>query len=112
MYIGTIVEESLKDNRILNNLNIKNVLISNADDPADRWHLYKVEVSEDQAVQLASALKPNKWYMHFWQDDDVIAVFPNATFRFKHSNKSTWDTAIQHGQSLNIPVEQLDFIID
>ena len=58
MYIGTIVEESLKDNRILNNLNIKNVRISGEENPVDRWHLYKVEVSEDQVVQLASELKP------------------------------------------------------
>lgn len=112
MYIGTIVEESLKDSRILNDLSIKNVRISNAENPKDRWHLYRVEVSEDQATQLASELKPEKWYMHFWQDDDVIAVFPDATFRFKHSDKSTWSEAIHHGQSLDIPIEQLDFIID
>lgn len=112
MLQGTIVEESLKDNRILNSFVIKSVRISSAQNPADRWHLHRVEVSEEQIKTLATALKPEKWYMHFWQGDDVIAVFPNAMFKFKHSDNATWSDAIQHGLSLKIPIEQLDFIID
>ena len=50
--------------------------------------------------------------MHFWQDNDVIAVFPDAIFRFKHSDKSTWKPAVEHGLSIKIPEEQLDFVID
>lgn len=112
MYEGTIVEESLKDNRFLNSLNIQNVRISNADNPADRWHLYKVLIYESQLSQLSKELKLEKWYMHFWNGDDVVAVFPDKTYSFKHSDKSTWDDAIKHGLLLGIPLEQLDFIIE
>lgn len=50
--------------------------------------------------------------MHFWNADDVIAVFSNKLFRFKHSDKSTWNEAIEYGKSLGIPKEQLDFVIE
>jgi hypothetical protein len=41
-YKGTIVEESLVDNRILNGLEIIDFKISDDENPADRWHLYTV----------------------------------------------------------------------
>jgi hypothetical protein len=111
-YEGTIVEESLLDNRILNGLEILGVHISSAEAPEDRWHLYKVAVSEDDIESLAKQLKPEHWYMHFWSGDDVIAVFPSKTFKFIHSDKTTWQPAIEYGRSISIPEEQLDFIID
>jgi len=111
-YEGTIVEEGLKDNRILNDLQIVNVRISAAEAPEDRWHLYKVLVSEGDIEFLATQLKPELWYMHFWHEDDVVAVFPNKTFRFKHSDKSTWLPAVEYGKSIGIPTEQLDFVVD
>lgn len=46
-YKGTIVEESLEDNRILNDIDI---------------------------------IKSGKWYMHFWNGNDVIAVFKYGVF--------------------------------
>lgn len=111
-YTGTIVEESLKDNRYLNKLSIAGLKISSTDIAADRWHVYKVLISEDQITEIANQLKPEKWYMHFWRGDDVIAVFPGRTFRFKHSDTSTWGDAIAYGKSINIPEGQLDFLID
>lgn len=109
-YIGTIVEESLEDNRILNDLKIVSFRISKDDNPADRWHLYGVEVSEEEIDKLKREIK-DKWYAHFWKGDDVIAVFKDKKFAFKHSDKETWKTAIEYGLSLGIPAEQLDFVI-
>ena len=111
-YQGTIVEESLLDNRYINNLTVLAVRISGTEDPKDRWHLYKVSIAEDAIAALAHQLKPQKWYMHFWNGDDVIAVFPAKTFRFKHSDRVTWQPAIDYGKSLNIPEEQLDFLVE
>lgn len=111
-YDGTVVEESLLDNRFLNKLEVLGVHISSAEVPENRWHLYKVKVSEDDIASLATQLKPKHWYMHFWNGNDVIAVFPGKTFRFKHSDKATWESAIEYGKSIDIPEEQLDFIVD
>jgi len=112
MYTGTIVEESLNDNRLLNSLEIKSVKISSADNKQDRWHLYKVYVSKEQISKLSHELKSEKWYMHFWNGDDVIAVFPNKAFSFSYSDKNTWSEAVKHGLDLGIPAEQLDFVIE
>ena len=50
--------------------------------------------------------------MHFWNGDDIIAVFPGKTFRMQHSDQSAWTEAIEYGKSINIPEEQLDFIVE
>lgn len=108
---GTIVEESLKDNRFLNELTITNFRISNNENPSSRWHLYGVTISEDQIQRLAQELKSG-WYAHFWQGRQVIAVFENKIFHFDYDQPDTWTEAVEYGLSLGIPREQLDFPID
>ena len=110
-YKGIIVEESLNDNRIMNDLNIIGFRISKDENPADRWHLYTVLVSHENIERLSNNIKP-KWYMHFWKDREIIAVFYGKTFEFNYDDKSSWTPAIQYGLSTGIPGEQLDFIID
>lgn len=112
IYCGTIVEESLKDSRFLNELEILSVRISAAEKPEDRWHLYKVLVSQKQIQQLAEQLKPEKWYAHFWDDTIIYAVFPGKTFEMSRVDKTTWQSAINYGLSLDIPAEQLDFLVE
>lgn len=111
-YKGTIVEESLLDNRLLNDFKIKKVRISSAEQPEDRWHLYEVEATPEQIDELAAQLKPTGWYTHFWQGDDVTVVFPNKKFEIKYSDHRTWNEAIAYGEGIGISTEQLDFKID
>lgn len=111
-YKGTIVQESLIDDRQLNNFETIKFKVTNDEKFEDRWHLFTVMALEEDIKKLASNLKPAKWYAHFWNGDDVIAIFPNKTFNFKHSDKSTWKDAIEYGKSLGIPEEQLDFLIE
>lgn len=111
-YLGTIVEESLRDNRFLNELEVLSVQISGAEMPENRWHLYRVRLTEGQVNKLANQLKPEKWYAHFWDDTTIYAVFPGKTFEMSRQVKTTWQSAVGFGLSLNIPLEQLDFLID
>lgn len=110
-YKGTIIQESLVDDRQLNDLEIVGFKVTNEDKPEDRWHLFTVMASEENIKKLASNLKPEKWYAHFWNEDDVIAIFPDKTFNFKYSDKSTWAEAVEYGKSINIPEDQLIFEI-
>ncbi len=110
-YTGTIIEESLIDNRIVNTLRIVSMRISDDADPAARWHLYTVQVTRDDMARLAPAIRPGTWYMHFWRGNDIIAVFRDATFEFKLDQHSTWQPAIEHGRSLGIPDVQLNFVV-
>lgn len=111
-YRGTIVEESLLDNRLINSFKVNKFRISNAEEPENRWHVYEVEATQTQIDELATRLKPAGWYTHFWHGDDVIVVFPGRKFEIKHSIQETWKDAITYGESLGIPVEQLDFRVD
>lgn len=110
-YEGIIVEESLEDNRILNDFKIVDFRISKEENPTDRWHLYTVQVSEEEIVLLSKSIKP-KWYMHFWKGRNVIAIFKDKKFEFNFDDKSTWKPVVEYGLSLGIPEEQLDFPID
>ncbi|MFY9493441.1 MAG: DUF3850 domain-containing protein [Minisyncoccia bacterium] len=111
-YLGTIVEESLEDSRVLNDFHILNVRITNNNNPAERWHLHKVEATLEQLQKLSSVLKPERWYAHFWSGDEMIVAFRDKTFIQKVSNRSTWEPAIQYGLSVGIPEEQLDFLTE
>lgn len=111
-YKGTIVQESLIDDRQLNDFEVIKFKVTDDEKPENRWHLFTVVALEEDIKKLASNLKPEKWYAHFWNGDDVIAIFPNKTFNFKHSDKSTWMEAVNYGKSLGIPEEQLDFLIE
>jgi len=110
-YKGIIVEESLLDNRILNDLEIIKVEISKEENPEDRWHLYTVKVSEEDINKLDKNIKP-KWYMHFWKEKSVIVIFKDKRFNFSYDNKFEWAPIIDYGLSIGIPKEQLDFPID
>lgn len=111
MYKGTIVEESLNDNRVINDFKIIGFRISKDENPADRWHLYTVSVTHEDIARLSENIKP-KWYMHFWKDRKVIAIFHGKKFEFNYDDKSSWVPAVEHGLSIGIPKEQLDFLID
>ena len=56
-YKGTIVEESLVDNQLLNNFKINKVRISSAENPEDRWHLYEVEATPEQIDECHGPIK-------------------------------------------------------
>lgn len=111
-FTGTIIEESLEDNRILNELEIVSFRISDSENSADRWHLYTVKVSKEEIEKLSKYLKNGRWYMHFWENRDVVAVFKDKIFRFNYDDKSTWKPAVDYGLSVGIPIEQLDFLIN
>ena len=107
-YQGTIVEESLVDNRILNKLKIKSIRITGEENPNNRWHLYRVEIEKNEMDWLKNEIKEG-WYMHFWKGEEVIALFKGKMFEFYHDKKESWKKVIDYGLSVGIPREQLDF---
>jgi hypothetical protein len=107
-YKGIVIEESLENIRLINQLEVIKVEISK-EEPV--WHMYTVNVSMKDIEKLSRAIKQG-WYMHFWKGRIVIAIFKNKKFEFDYDNKSTWKNVINYGLSLGIPKEQLDFPID
>lgn len=111
-YTGTIIEESLDDNRIINDLDVTKVHITDDANPRDRWHLYTIKASLEDIEKLSHNIKSGKWYMHFWLGTKIVAVFKDKSFEFDYNNKGSWQPAIEYGLSLDIPREQLDFVIE
>lgn len=108
MYKGTIIENSLSSKEIL-----KKVRIDKTWQDGD-WTLHDVFLDEDQIPELSRSLDNGPWYIHIWYQgkDDVKVIYKDKIFDIKFSDKSTWTDAVEHGKTLGIPEEQLDFPID
>ena len=105
---GIIIENSLKDPNVLNDVEIVRSWEEGS------WKLHEVHVSKEQAERFSDYLAEGLWYVHFWEpgNDDVFVVYKDKSFTIKHSDKSTWTDAVEHGKSMGIPDEQLDFLIE
>ncbi len=110
-YKGIIIEESLEDNRAINNLEVIKIRISSALRREDRWHLYTILVLEKDIKELTRQIKQG-WYAHFWQGSKVVVIFQGKRFAFDHNNREACKPAVEYGLSLGIPKEQLDFPIE
>lgn len=108
MYKGTIVENSLADKSILQELQIVGTR------RAGDWVLHDVLVDASKVADISGYLDSGPWYVHLWQPgkDGVKVIFRNAIFEISRSDRSTWTDAIAHGRSIGIPERQLDFVVD
>jgi hypothetical protein len=104
---GTIIENSLRDKSILEQLTITRTWFEGD------WVLHDVETNEEQVLLIQNFLNDGPWCVHFWEqgNDEVIVVFKDKIFRIAYSNKDSWKEAIAYGRSLGIPEKQLDFVI-
>jgi hypothetical protein len=108
IYTGTIVEQSLTDLSVLDDIKILKTTVS----PNAGWRMHVVEITYEQIKNVSKFLEPTKWYAHFWSGDDMVVVYPNKLFRQSVSDKSSWKAAINYGLNIGIPIEQLDFLVD
>lgn len=106
---GCIVEESLDDNRVLNNLETVAVRITQEENSEQRWHIYNALLTEDDIERIHPHLKQG-WYLHVWNEKIMIILFKGKKFMVDANDKKTWKKAIDYGLSCDIPEEQLDFI--
>ena len=110
-FIGRIIEESLDDNRLVNDLQILKVEITSAPDPEKRLHIYSVAADKNEIEKIWIHLKKGG-FMHFWKGDNITVYFSGKKFDIFGRYKSTWSSAIEYGKSMGIPEEQLDFPIE
>ena len=111
-YKGAIVEESLEDMSILSDFDIIETTVTDDENPDDRWHIHKVWADKEQIEKLSKYIKPAKWYTHFWNDaGEIIVVYRDKVFSF-HGDEVGRREAVDYGLSVDIPLEQLDFLIE
>jgi hypothetical protein len=105
---GCIVEESLDDNRVLNDIEVVKVRITPEEKRGERWHIYNSLLSKSDIDRIHPHIKQG-WYMHFWKDGKMIVLFKEKRFLVDAKDKSTWNEAIAYGLSIKISKEQLNF---
>jgi hypothetical protein len=112
MYHSIIIEESLKNPKVLENYKILRTRFS----PKNKWHLHIVEISEplEKAIkEIQEAMLAEKpYYFHIYNEGrTLIIVFKDKVFYLDPNDESTWREAREYGaKKLDIPPKQLDFI--
>src|SRR3989344_878928 len=104
VYNGVIIEESLEDKSVLQDLKILETKIEpvteNHKTPwVAQWTLHTVEVPEERAGEIAEKLSQALDSEHAWYAD----------FKNDRSSKEQYDEATKYGLTLGIPDYQLDF---
>src|SRR3972149_1550740 len=118
-YTGVIIEESLEDKSVLQNLKILETEIEPVTEDhktpwIKQWTLRTVEVPEERAGEIAEKLSQaldsqHAWYADFKSDTTHFIIFRNKVFKIDRSSKEQYDAATAYGLTLGIPDYQLDF---
>lgn len=117
---GVIIEESLIDNSVLNDVNIISTKVEPVTEHhktpwVKQWTLYTVEVPEEKAAEVADKIskaldKDHDWYADFKSDTEHYVIYTGKVFHITNrTDKKQYDEATQYGISIGIPDYQVDF---
>ena len=116
---GTIIEESLSDKSVLDDIKITATRVSPVTEEEQtpwlkQWTLHTIEVPEQDAEKIAGKLSKaletqHEWYIDFKNADWHYIIFRDKVFKVNRSNKEEYEGVTKHGVSLGIPDYQLDF---
>lgn len=119
-YRGIMIEESLDNPSILNDIKIIRTQIE-AVTPKHKtpwinyWTMHEIEVADDKAKEIADRLSlaldahHSSWYADFKNDEQHYIVFHGKVFVIDRTHPEQYEEAIRYGVSLGIPGKQLDF---
>jgi len=112
-YRGIIIEESLRDRRVLQSLRVLDTRIETW---VSQWTLHTVEIPDEAAAvvaeQLSQALdatQAGSWYADFKNQTTHYIIFRNRVFRIDRHSPQAYEAPRQYGMALGIPEYQLDF---
>ncbi|OGY93449.1 MAG: hypothetical protein A2406_00865 [Candidatus Komeilibacteria bacterium RIFOXYC1_FULL_37_11] len=118
-YKGVIIEESLEDTGVIKTIKVVSTKIENVTEKhrtpwVKTWTKYNVEISEEQADDVATILSQSldskhDWYADFKNDTFHYIIFKNRIFKINRSKKEEYDEATKYGIFLGIPDYQVNF---
>lgn len=118
---GTIIEESLEDRSVLNNVKITSTRISEVTEKHQtpwikQWTLHKVEINPDKIQVVAEKISKSldkdhvhSWYADFKDGDTHYVIYRDKIFKIDMTKKEEYREATQYGLALGIPSYQIDF---
>jgi hypothetical protein len=108
-YYGIVIEQSLADPAFAETLDV----VYRKPDPNGSWVFLLVRIAPErlsgelERIRLA-LVDDQPWYAHFFSDEQIAVVFADAVIQMT-TDVASWRPAIDHGITLGIPIEQLDF---
>ena len=121
MYTGTIIQESLVDQLILDKLHVTRTVVEEATPRHNTpwvkaWILHTVEIEEEDADKWAEWLSKNidnshdhPWYVDYKNEKYHYVIFPGKIFKIERKNKEQNKKAVNYGLAVGIPEYQLDW---
>ena len=117
---GVIIEESLEDKAILDDMKILSTNIEPVTDEhktpwVKQWTLHDVEVSAEKASDIAGKISTaldheHNWYADYKTDTEHYVIYRDKVFHITdRSDKKQYDEATAYGVSIGIPAYQVDF---
>ena len=120
MFIGLIIRESLENDMILNDRNVKIIRIEkwNIGERAAKfqpkiWNAMFIEGKEEKIETIVEKISKSilpKWYANVSNDTTEYVIFHEKIFKHKKGDKNDAKEAISYGKSVGIPANQLDWI--
>ena len=119
-FSGVIIEESLTDNSVLNDVNIISTKVEPVTEKhktpwVKQWTLHTVEISEEKAAEVADKIskvsdKAHSWYADFKTETEHYVIYTGRVFHITdRTDKKQYDEATAYGISTGIPDYQVDF---
>lgn len=118
-YKGVIIEESLIDNSIINNLKVLQVEVAKTTAKEctpwlDKWTLKTVEINESEIDYYTKELSKlidskhiNNWYCDFRNDLYHYIVFKDKIFKLNRKSKQDYKDMQEYALSIGLPKYQL-----
>jgi|SRR3989344_2627082 len=119
-YRGVIIEESLTDKSILNDIKIIKTEIEPCTEKhktpwVNQWTMHDVEIPAEKAVEVAEKIskaldREHNWYADFKTNTEHFVIYRDKVFHITdRSDKTQYDEATKYGISIGIPEYQVDF---
>lgn len=117
---GVIIEESLKDKSVLNDVKILSTKIEPVTNKhktpwVRQWTLHDVEIPAEKATEIAEKIskaldREHDWYADYKTDREHYVIYRDKVFHITNrSDKKQYDAATAYGISIGIPAYQVDF---
>ncbi len=117
---GIIIEESLTDNSVLNDVNIISTKVEPVTEKhktpwVKQWTMHTVEIPTDKVDEVAKKIskaldKEHDWYADFKTETEHFVIYTDKVFHITdRTDKKQYDEANEYGISIGIPDYQVDF---
>ena len=118
--VGTLIAESLRVGAVLDDVPMHVNKIARAElgdvsrGQPRTWTIVDFAIPDGEAESLVRCLEEalqvtGGWYCDLRSDDETFVIFAGRTFRYPRGDEAGRAAAIAHGQTVGVPVEQLDW---